>query len=142
MEWITGVVVPIGLGLLAAFGATWYSNRKNDRRLQQEANDRAADAVRGLIRALRDTSDDLEARAMKVGGWDPTKDVINHGGQDAVRAAFTEAAPYFHRLRVLTTDNKPLRNEFPDYGSDPMAGSESFHERAEQIQAVLDRGLI
>jgi hypothetical protein len=141
VEWITDVAVPIVLGLLAAFGATWYSNKRSAERLQREADDRAADAVRAYIRALRDTSDYLEARAMRYGDWDPTKDVINHGGQQAVRDAFTAAAPHFHRLDVRTEDKNPLRNEFPDYGEHPMDGATSFHERANQIQTVLDRGL-
>jgi hypothetical protein len=141
VEWITQVAVPLVLGLLAAFGATWYSNKKSAERLRREADDRAADAIRSYVRALRDTSDYLEAQALAYGDWDPTKSVINHGGQNAVRDAFNAAAPYFHRLQVLNEDNDPLRNEFPDYGEHPMAGAESFHDRANQIQAVLDRGL-
>lgn len=141
MDWITGVVVPIALGLLAAFGATWYSNRQNAQRLQSEADDRAADAVRSYIRALRDTSDYLEASASSYAEWDATKDVINHGGQVSVRQAFQAAAPFFHRLQVRDEDRNPLRNEFPDYGQHPMEGAASFHERANQIQTVLDRGL-
>jgi hypothetical protein len=141
VEWITGVAVPLVLGLLAAFGATWYSNKRNAERLEREADDRAADAVRSYIRALRDTSDYLEARAMAYGDWDPTRDVINHGGQAVVREAFNAAAPYFHRLEVRSEDKNPMRNEFPDFGEHPMHGSESFHDRARQIQTVLDRGL-
>lgn len=78
---------------------------------------------------------------MVYGDWDPTRDVINTGGLDAVREAYNAAAPYFHRLRVLPEDKNPLRNEFPDYGHHPMEGSGNFYERANQIQAVLDRGL-
>lgn len=141
MQWITGVAIPIVLGLLAAFGATWYSNKKNAERIKREADDRAADAVRSYIRVLRDTSDYLEARAMTYGNWDATKDIINHGGEVAVRDAFNAAAPYFHRLDVRNEDKNPLRNEYPNYGRDPMDGAGSFHERASQIQKVLDRGL-
>lgn len=141
MEWITDVAVPIALGLLAAFGATWYSNKKNSQRLEREADDRATGAVRAYIRALRDTSDYLEARALAFADWDPTKDVINHGGQDAVRDAFNSAAPFFHRLQMHDEDKNPLRNEFPDYGEHPMEGAGSFHDRANQIQTILDRGL-
>ena len=78
---------------------------------------------------------------MAYGDWDPAKDVINHGGQGAVRDAFNAAAPYFHRLDVRNEDKNPLRNEFPDYGSHSMEGAESFHDRAKQIQTVLERGL-
>jgi hypothetical protein len=78
---------------------------------------------------------------MAYGDLDPAKDVINHGGQGAVRDAFNAAAPYFHRLNVRAEDKNPLRNEFPDYGEHPMDGAESFHDRANQIQRVLDRGL-
>jgi len=141
MDWITGVVVPIVLGLVAAFGATWYSNKMAAQRAQREADDRAADAVRAYIRALRETSDYLEARGLRYQDWDPTKDVINHGGQEAVRAAYNAAAPYFHRLQVRDDDKKPLRNEFPDHGAHPMEGATAFHERAAKVQAVLDRGL-
>lgn len=141
MEWITGVAVPLLLGLLAAFGATWYSNKKSAQRLKREADENAANAVRAYIRSLRDTSDYLEAQAMAYGDWDPTKDLINHGGQTAVRDAYTAAARYFHRLDVRSEDKNPLRNEFPDYGQHPMDGAGSFHERANQIQAILDRGL-
>jgi type II secretory pathway pseudopilin PulG len=141
VQWITDVAVPIVLGLLAAFGATWYSNKKNAQRLEREADDRAAGAVRAYIRALRDTSDYLEARALAHGDWDPTEDVISHGGQDAVRDTFTAAVPFFHRLQVRDEDKNPLRNEFPNYGEHPMEGSGNFHDRAKQIQAVLDRGL-
>jgi len=141
MEWITGVAVPIVLGLLAAFGATWYSNKRSAERLQREADDRAADAIRAYIRALRDTSDYLEARALSHADWDPTQDVISHGGKQAVRDAFTAAAPYFHRLDVRAEDKNPLRNEFPDYGQHAMDEAANFHQRANQIQAVLDRGL-
>ncbi|MGJ8720856.1 MAG: hypothetical protein ACSHW9_03320 [Salinibacterium amurskyense] len=141
MQWITDVAVPIVLGLLAAFGATWFSNNKNEKRLEREANDRATDAIRSYIRALRDTSDYLEARANTYEDWDPTKDVINHGGADAVRTAFNAAAPHFHRLDVRKEDNNPLRNEFPAYGEHPMIGAENFHTRANEVQTVLDRGL-
>jgi hypothetical protein len=141
VQWITDVTIPLILGLLAAFGATWYSNKKNAERIGREADDRAAGAVRSYIRALRDTSDYLEASGMAYGDWDPTKDVINHGGQVAVRDAFNAAAPYFHRLDVRSEDHNPLRNEFPDYGSHAMHGAGSFHDRADQIQKVLDRGL-
>lgn len=129
------------LGLLAAFGATWYSNKKNAQRLKRDADDRVIDAVRSYIRALRDTSDYLEARALAHADWDPTNEVINHGGTEAVRAAFNAAAPFFHRLQVRNEDKNPLRNEFPDYGKHPMEGAGSFHDRANQIQTVLDRGL-
>lgn len=141
MQWITDVAVPVVLGLLAAFGATWYSNRKNAERLERENDERAENAIRLYIRVLRETSDYLEARAMAYGDWDPAKDVINHGGQDAVRDAFNAAAPYFHRLDVRSVDRNPLRNEFPDYGDHPMDGAGSFHRRANEIQTVLDRGL-
>lgn len=78
---------------------------------------------------------------MVYGDWDPTKDVINPGGLDAVRDAYNAATPHFHRLRVQPEDKSPLRNEFPDFGHHPMEGAGNFHERAEQVQAVLDRGL-
>jgi hypothetical protein len=143
VQWITDVAVPIALGLLAAFGATWFSNRKNTQRIEREANDRAADAIRAYIRTLHDTSGFLEARAIgNGGGWDPTNDVINHGGQAAVRDAYNAAAPYFHRLDVREADKNPLRNEFPDYGSHAMEGADNFHLRAKQVQTVFDRGLI
>ena len=142
MQWITGVVVPVVLGLLAAFGATWYSNRMSTKRHEREADDQASDAVRLYIRALRATADHLEASAMKYGDWDPTKDIINRGGPDAVRTAFNEAAPYFHRLDVRKNDQNPLRNEFPDYGNHPMEGAENYYDRADRIERVLDRGLI
>ena len=141
MNWITDVVIPILLGLVSAFGATWYSNKRSTERLKREANDRVADAIRSYIRALRETSDFLEARAQSYGGHDPSSGVINHGGETAVREAFDAAAPHFHRLDVREEDGKPLRNEFPDYGNAPMDGSENFYKRANQIQIVLDRGL-
>ncbi len=141
MEIITGIVVPLVLGLLAAFGATWYSNRQSARRTQREADDRAADAVRAYIRALSATADHLEAKAMAYEGWDPSDDVINHGGPDAVRTAYNAAEPYFHRLQVRDEDGNPLRNEYPTYGNHPMDGAENFATRAKQIQAILDRGL-
>jgi hypothetical protein len=141
VQWITDVAVPIVLGLLAAFGATWYSNKKNAERLERDADDQAATVIRSYIRVLHETSDYLEARALKFGDWDPTKEIISHGGRDAVRNAFNAAAPYFHRLDVRPGDKNPLRNEFPDFGADPMDGAESFHARAKEIQTVLDRGL-
>ncbi|WP_105035892.1 hypothetical protein [Cryobacterium aureum] len=141
MQLITDVAVPIILGLLAAFGATWYSNKKNAERLEREADDQAAATIRLYIRVLDETSDYLEAQALKYGDWDPRKDIINQGGKDAVRDAFNAAAPYFHRLDVRDDDKNPLRNEFPDYGAHPMDGAESFNARAKQIQSVLDRGL-
>jgi len=141
VEWITDVAVPVVLGLLAAFGATWYSNKKSGERAEHEADDRAGDAVRAYIRALRETSDYLEASAMAYGDWDPRRDLINHGGNSAVRTAFNAAAPYFYRLDVREEDRSPLRNEFPDYGDHSMEGAESFQQRADQIQTVLDRGL-
>lgn len=141
MQWITDAAIPIALGLVSAFGATWYSNRKNTERLEREANDRAADAIRAYIRVLHETSEHLEARAIGGGGWDPTKDLINHGGQAAVLAAYNTAKPFFHRMDVRETDKNPLQNTFPDYGDGPMDGAGNFHIRAKQVQAVLDRGL-
>lgn len=141
MELTTDILIPVALGLLSAFGATWYSNRKSAQQLKRANDERASDAVRAYIRALNETSDHLEAEALKFGGWDPTSSVINPGGLDAVRAAFNVAAPFFHRLQVRASDNNPLRNEFPDYGDHPMDGSENYAARAKEIQAVLDRGL-
>lgn len=133
--------MPILLGFLAAFGASWYSNKKNAERLRHEADDQAAGAIRSLARALRDTADHLEARSMAYGDWDPTRDLINQGGQAAIRDAYNAASPYFHRLDVRSADKNPLRNEFPDYGDFPMDGAASCYERAAQIQTILDRGL-
>jgi hypothetical protein len=136
MPWLSDIVVPIVLGLLSAFGATAYSNWHNDKRRQLEDDARAEDAVRDYIRALRDTSASLEAQAMHLEGQ-----VISAGGRDVVLRAYGAAAPYFHRLQVKDSDKNPLRNEFPDPGFDPMDGSGSYHERANQVQVVLGRGL-
>ena len=142
MEWITDVAVPLVLGLVAAFGATWYSNRKSAQRAVYEADERAADAIRAYIRVLKETSDYFEAQAMAYQDWDPSRDVINHGGREAVQAAFNVAAPYFHRLDVRPEDKFPLRNEYPGFGNHAMEGSENFYQRATEIQKVLDRGLL
>jgi hypothetical protein len=55
VQWITDAAIPIALGLVSAFGATWYSNRKNAEKLERQANDRAADAIRAYIRVLHET---------------------------------------------------------------------------------------
>lgn len=141
VQWIADVVVPLIVGLLAAFGATWYSNKKNAERLERDADDRAANAIRTYIRALRETSDYLEAQASTYDDWDATADVISHGGKEAVRAAYDVASPHFHRLDVREEDGNPLRNEFPGYGAHPIEGAGNFHVRAEQIQSILARGL-
>jgi len=142
VQWlVTGLAVPIVLGLLSAFGATGYSNKKAAERIQREADDRAADTIRAYIRALHNTSMHLEAQAQRYGDWDPSRDVISHGGKDVVRAAFAAAEPYFYRLDVRPEDNNPLVNAFPDYGEHAMAGADNFYDRATRIQTVLDRGL-
>lgn len=123
MEWITDVAVPIVLGLLAAFGATWYSNERQVKRLQRETDDRAADAIRAYIRALHDTSDYLEATAMRFGVWDPTKDVINHGGQQAVR----DVSRPRHRIFIDSTFE--LRIGTFCGTSSPITGSTPWMER-------------
>jgi hypothetical protein len=142
MQWlVTGLAVPIVVGLLSAFGATWYSNKKTVERLRREADDRAADAVRAYIRALRNTAYYFEAQAQRYGDWNPARSIINPGGEDAVKAAFNAAAPYFHRLDVRPEDKFPLANALPDFGDHNMEGADNFYERAEHVQTVLDRGL-
>jgi hypothetical protein len=146
MEWIlTGIAVPIVLGVISAYGATWYSNKQSSEREERAADGRAKDAVRAYIRSLDDYADYLEARQMsgQLDGYvyDATKELISVGSQKAIRTAHAAAAPYFHRLIVEDADKNPLRNALPDDGTHPMAGAENYAVRAKEVQKVLDRGL-
>lgn len=141
MEWITSVAVPIVLGLVSAFGATVYANKKAVQRESRVSDETAKHAVRAYIKSLRDHADYLEARQMSYGDYDATREVINHSSLDEIRASYGAAAPYFHRITVLPDDHHPLSNAFPDYGTHPVEGADNFAARANAIQKVLDRGL-
>ncbi|GAA1732802.1 hypothetical protein [Microbacterium paludicola] len=143
MEWIlTGVVVPLVIAGITAFGATLYTNRRADRRETKREDEVARAAVRAFIRELRNVADYLEEDEITRGsgrGADMT--IIDPGGKEAIRDAYRRAAPYFHRLAVRDDERVATSNSFPDFGRWAMEGSDNFYERARLLQKVLDRGL-
>lgn len=144
MEWIiTDVAVPLVIAAVTAFGATAYATKRADRREQRHDDQIATAAIRKYIRELRNRSIYLEeVELSRGGGWDPDWSVIDPGSDEAVRAAYREAAPFFYRLDV-SGDNRPATsNSMPDMGSHAMEGAENFWKRAEMVEMVLSLGLL
>lgn len=140
-EWLPDVVVPVGLGLVSAFGATKYTNRLAVKRDQQTRDDEAEAAIRAYANALTNYSIFLEEMAIAGAFWDPKKEVMETGSVDKIRAAWVTAQPYFHRLQLNDSERAAVANSMPDHGGDAMEGSDNFGKRAKLVLEVLDRGL-
>ncbi|MBT2475877.1 hypothetical protein J7E68_15165 [Microbacterium sp. ISL-103] len=140
-ELLPDVVVPVGLGLISAFGATTYTNHLAAKREIRVMDDVAETAVRAYANALGTYSIYLEEVAIAGGFWDPAKTLMETGSADKIRAAWLAAQPYFHRLQVHESERAATSQSSPDGGDDAMEGSGNFHERAELVRKVLDRGL-
>ncbi|WP_313356208.1 hypothetical protein [Microbacterium sp.] len=140
-EWVPDVVVPVGLGLVSAFGATAYTNRLVTRREERNADEIAEAAIRAYANALGNYSNYLEEVAIAGAFWDPTKTLMETGSADKIRAAWVAAQPYFHRLQLHEGERAATSQSFPDPGDDAMEGSENFYKRAQLVRKVLHRGL-
>ncbi|WHE37817.1 hypothetical protein [Microbacterium sp. BDGP8] len=143
MEWfITGVLVPVVIAAVTAFGATWYATGHADRRERRQSDRAATDAIRRYIRALSNRADYLEEVAIAAGHWDPDASIIDPGSDEEVRAAYQGAASFFYRLNVGEGERAGISNTMPDLGHHAMEGAGNFAERAELLQQALDRGLL
>lgn len=143
MEWIlTGVAVPLVIASLTAFGATWYATRNAERRQRSQENEVVTAAVRRYVRELKNLAIYLEEVEIAGSHWDPKTSVIDPGSLEAMRDAYRDAAPFFHRLNVLEDERAAISNSMPDLGRTPMDGSDNFGRRADLLQKVLDRGLL
>lgn len=147
MEWVTGVVVPLVIGVLASVG-TVVITRMIDARKDARARDHEAiSAVRGYIHELDDYSDLLQAQADSHGPWrdhpgyDDTKNLIRKGSMEKIQAAFEAARAFFPRLRIDADERALIGNRFPDHGDHPVEGAINFDQRARGLEQVLTRGL-
>lgn len=141
MDVLTGIIVPIILGLVSAFGATAYTNRLAAKREARNIDAVAEAAIRAYANALGNYSNYLEEVAIAGGHWDPAKTLMETGSADKIRAAWLGAQPYFHRLQVRDDEKAATSQGFPEMGEHAMEGAENFYERAELVRKVLGRGL-
>lgn len=140
-ELLPDVIVPVGLGLVSAFGATKYTNHLATKREDRIVDDVAESAIRAYANALGTYSIYLEEVAIAGSFWDPAKTLMDTGSADRIRATWLGAQPYFHRLHVFEGEREATSQSFPDPGNDAMEGSENFYKRAGLVRTVLNRGL-
>lgn len=147
VNWVTGVAVPVALGLSSSFGAVGLTKYIDGKRADRSRDAEARDAIQALIFRLDDYSDLLQAQADSHGSWDlgerydDTKNVIRKGSVEDVEAAFEAARRHFPRLKLNPDEKGLIANRFPDHGDHPVEGAGNFHVRARALEKVLARGL-
>lgn len=151
MEWLTGVSVPVLIGLVSSFGATWYTNRQQVKNELRAERTRSAQAIRAYVREVRKRAADLEEEEINSYGrtaqtpYDGRSYFLDPGSTSSVRAAPAAAEPHLH---LLKTDPKVVEecwatgNTIPGDGKDRMEDSDAYAKRADCLEIILQRGLM